>query len=339
MDLREVLRDALAEADRVATRQRRSQPIFQFGDISVAIRIDGDSPLRRLLPMIEARAVASAANHALLDVVGSLDGHAGLLPPPAARGKMMLRATDELYYLWLNEAGGYLTAIDRQTRRGLVWFTAPEQIGSWHVARPFLHAIKGFSLKTPWTPIHAASVALDGRGILIVGQSGSGKTSTAIACALHGWDYLGDDAVIVRSDPCRVSSLYTSARLRADTFHLFPEAMTASLGISDDAGEEKAEVDMALLRPLNAADAEIRAIVFPAATDWTKLHIAPLSRSDALRKMMVAARQSIVGDEASSFDKLAAIVARVPSYSLVSGPDPSQLSEALAHLAREEAIS
>jgi hypothetical protein len=334
MDLRDLLRNAIAEADRIAQRDGHLRTGLKFGGIGVTIRLDDRGPLRRLLPMMGTCVADNAQPTALIDVVGALDGHTALLPPMDRRDTMLLRATDDIYYLWLNEATGYLTAIDRTANRGLVWFTAPDQIASWHVARPLLHAIKGLSLKTPWTPVHAASVALNGHGVLIVGQSGSGKTSAAISCALRGWDYLGDDAVIVRSDPCRVAPLYNSARLRADTFELFPEAMTASLGISDDSGEDKAEVDMAMLRPLTGADAEIRALVFPAPTDWTEFHIHPLSRTEALRRMMIAARQSIVGDEAASFDKLATIVRDVPCYTLVNGGDRGQLSDALAQLVK-----
>jgi hypothetical protein len=186
--------------------------------------------MRQLLRMIDSRRSGPEGDATLIDVVGGSFGeHERLLPPVELRGERVLRSSKDIYYLWLNEAGGYLTVIDRRNRRGLVWFTVPERIASWHIARPFLHVIKGLSLQSQWTPIHAAAVALGGAGILIVGNSGAGKTSLAVGCALAGWDYLGDDAVIVRADPPTVGALYSSARLRADTFDLFPKAMTASL--------------------------------------------------------------------------------------------------------------
>ena len=340
MDLRDLLRDALADTDRLATEQNLPRSTFRLGDLPVAVRVGGSPAVQRLLPMLAARSTAPCGGAALIDVIGGpLPGRHGLLPPAEMRPRTVLRANGDIYYLWLDEAGGYLTAIDRRAKRGLVWFTAPDRIASWHIARPLLHAIKGLSMATAWTPIHAASIARDGKALLIVGMSGAGKTSIAIGCALQGWDYLGDDAVIVRADPARVGALYASARLRADTFNRYPKAMQACLGISDDAGELKAELDMALLRPLAVGDAEIRAILVAQPTDWTEFRLKPMSRSDTLRKLMEATRQSMLGDEAAAFSKLAALVADVPCYGLTACGDPARLSEALAHLVEERAAA
>jgi hypothetical protein len=332
LDLRDVLRAALVETDALASERRMRPSFFRFGELGLAVRILGPEPLQRLLAMIAARAADPSQDAVLLDVIGgpakSLEG---LLPLPDMRGRTVLRANDDLYYLWLDEAGGYVTAIDRRAGRGLVWFTKPDRIVSWHIARPLMHAIKGASLRTPWTPIHAASVARKGGAILIVGQSGAGKTSIAMTCASQGWDYLGDDAVLVSADPPRVASLYSSARLREDTFQRYPEIMSACLGVSDDAGELKAEVDMALLRP-PAAEGEIRAIVVPQPTDWAEFRLAPMGRADTLRKLMEATRQSMLGDEAVAFSKLAELVSQVPCYALTASGDASALSDGLARL-------
>ena len=43
-------------------------------------------------------------------------------------------------------------------------------------------------------PIHAACVELDGRGVLLCGDSGAGKSSLSFACARAGWTYITDDA-------------------------------------------------------------------------------------------------------------------------------------------------
>jgi hypothetical protein len=337
LDLRDVLRAALVETGALATERQALPSFFRFGEFALAVRILGPEPLQRLLAMIAARVADPSQDAVLLDVIGGpVKSLEGLLPRPDMRGRTVLRANEDLYYLWLDEAGGYVTAIDRHAGRGLVWFTKPDRIASWHIARPLMHAIKGASLRTPWTPIHAASVAREGSAILIVGQSGAGKTSIAMTCASRGWDYLGDDAVIVRAGPARVGSLYSSARLREDTFRHYPEAMGACLGVSDDAGELKAEVDMALLRP-PAGEAEIKAIVVPQPTDWTEFRLAPLGRADTLRKLMESTRQSMLGDEAVAFSKLAALVSQVPCYALTASGDASTLSDGLARLTEGKA--
>lgn len=53
-------------------------------------------------------------------------------------------------------------------------------------------------------PVHAACVALEGRAVVLSGDSGAGKTSLAYACARRGWSFLSDDAThIVRRSPER----------------------------------------------------------------------------------------------------------------------------------------
>jgi len=44
---------------------------------------------------------------------------------------------------------------------------------------------------------HAASIGIDGRGAMIVGPKGSGKTTTAMSLAARGHDFLGDEMAAV----------------------------------------------------------------------------------------------------------------------------------------------
>jgi hypothetical protein len=75
------------------------------------------------------------------------------------------------------------------------------------------------------SPIHASCVALDGRALVLCGDSGAGKTTLAYACAKKGWTYLSDDAThIVRGRLDRtVVGRPFSIRFRATARNLFPE--------------------------------------------------------------------------------------------------------------------
>lgn len=50
------------------------------------------------------------------------------------------------------------------------------------------------------TTIHASAVAIDGRGLLILGPSGSGKSSLALALMGLGARLVADDRVILAAD-------------------------------------------------------------------------------------------------------------------------------------------
>ena len=75
------------------------------------------------------------------------------------------------------------------------------------------------------TPVHAACVALHGRGVLLCGASGAGKSTLAFACGRGGWTYLGDDATLLLqgSKAREAVGKPHQFRLRPEAAKLFPE--------------------------------------------------------------------------------------------------------------------
>jgi len=74
-------------------------------------------------------------------------------------------------------------------------------------------------------PVHASCIALDGRAILLCGDSGAGKTSLAYACAKKGWTFLSGDATCIVRDHAEpsVAGRPFSIRFRSEARDLFPE--------------------------------------------------------------------------------------------------------------------
>ncbi len=75
------------------------------------------------------------------------------------------------------------------------------------------------------TPIHSACVQLHGRGVLLCGDSGAGKSSLAFACAREGWAFLSDDgSFLIRKGTGRVViGNPHQMRFRESAIKLFPE--------------------------------------------------------------------------------------------------------------------
>lgn len=55
--------------------------------------------------------------------------------------------------------------------------------------------------------LHAAGLAKEGKGLLLVGPSGSGKSSLALSLIRQGWHYLSDDMLILRHTSLGVEAL------------------------------------------------------------------------------------------------------------------------------------
>ena len=120
-----------------------------------------------------------------------------------------------------------LAVCDTQARSGTAWLTSAAVEDAAFFRYNFLEAMALELIVSLYlTPFHAACVARDGRGMLLCGDSGAGKSSLAYGCGRRGWSYLSDDASylirrcaeerLVLGHPHRV-------RLRPDAPRLFPE--------------------------------------------------------------------------------------------------------------------
>lgn len=90
----------------------------------------------------------------------------------------------------------------------------------------FLEAMANLLLDTQYiVAIHAACVGIHGRGVLLVGNSGAGKSSLAYASARRGWTYISDDStsLVLHKSGRSVVGNPQSLRLRPSASALFPE--------------------------------------------------------------------------------------------------------------------
>lgn len=93
-------------------------------------------------------------------------------------------------------------------------------------AQYFFLALPACCIATRYaTSVHAACVALQGRGVLLCGDSGAGKSTLAYACARSGWIYVSDDgSYIVNGGKHRqVTGNCHQVRFRPSAASIFPE--------------------------------------------------------------------------------------------------------------------
>jgi HPr Serine kinase C-terminal domain len=75
------------------------------------------------------------------------------------------------------------------------WLTTTTVRHQAYVRYHFLDAMALLLIESLYlTPVHAACVAFKGRGVLLCGNSGAGKSSLSYACARRGWTFVSDDA-------------------------------------------------------------------------------------------------------------------------------------------------
>jgi hypothetical protein len=147
------------------------------------------------------------------------------------------------------------------------------------------------------TPVHAGCVALNGRGVLLLGDSGAGKSSLSYACARRGWTYVTDDASYLLN--CGGERMVTGnsrqVRLRPTAAELFPEIDGMEL-TPRAAGQPSIELPTASLPHIACSQlARVDFLVFLKRCPGGLLKLAPY-RADVARYFM---RQQLYGSAQS----------------------------------------
>jgi len=225
-----------------------------------------------------------------------------------------------------------LLAIDLQQGLAFKWSAAGAPIAAGDRCRPFLPIFSWWLTRSTWQLVHASAVGGAAGGVLIAGKGGSGKSTTALACARAGWRYAGDDFVLVDDAAApRVEPLYSSARLRPDMAAHFPELAPLRLdpGTAHDSEKHDFLLARAVAQPAFAGFA-VRAILVPRIVDATATAARPASRAEALRALAPSTLGHIKGDARRNFAKIARLAAAVPCFALELGRDLDAIPAVIA---------
>jgi hypothetical protein len=188
-------------------------------------------------------------------------------------------------------------------------------------------------------PLHAACVGLQGRGVLLMGESGAGKTTASLHCLLRGLEFVSEDSVFVTPGTLLATGVANFLHVRCDSVHSLPLAIASTIRrspvIRRRSGVEKFEIDLRR-NPFRLAPTplKIRALVFISARavgDGALL--IPLARRDALERL--ACEQPYAANQAG-WQAFRRRIAAVPAFELRRGNHPSDAAAALHRLLSSE---
>ena len=209
---------------------------------------------------------SSRENTRLQIRIGVSGGGSSACPPEPTR-----REFNHLYSLVADVNNQ--TLLDLETGTNFTWLTKAAVDNELYFRSNFLEKTVYLLLgATVVTDIHAACVSKNGKGILLCGETGAGKTTLAYACARAGWTYTSDDTsyLINNADSPRVIGHSQRVRFRPSSKQLFPELESHAVTPRME-GKPSIEVPIAELPvPHVAAEVEVHSIVYlkrhPAAS-------------------------------------------------------------------------
>lgn len=226
-----------------------------------------------------------------------------------------------------------LSVLDTENNQAVFWVPSRSAIPYYDVGSPLRALFHWWFGSRGMQMVHAAAVGNDKGGVLIVGKSHSGKSTTALACLEQGLKYVGDDyALIGLGETPRVYSLYNAAKLNPDNLFRFPNL--AKL-ISNQArlSEEKA---LLFLHPSHsqflATDFPIRAVLTPSISGINTSSLEPISPAASLAALAPSTMFQLNGASHQALQLMAKLVRSVPNYTLHAGTDLAGVKNVISEL-------
>lgn len=221
------------------------------------------------------------------------------------------------------------------TRLDKAIFCVPDarKITYYERSAPLRTVFQWWAKKNNFQLVHAGAVGTNGCGVLLTGQGGSGKSTTALNCLSSGLCYVSDDYCVVEVDAQPYAhSIYCSAKIDMDGMNRFPGL--ASIAETTRSMNE----DKFLLLPNKKYSEKIvegfpiRAIIIPRVGGFAKTRLIPVSSSKSLMAIAPSTIFQMRGANQADLTFMAKLTRSVPNYLLELGEDADSVPKIIFNL-------
>jgi len=312
---------------------------FVIGGYTVRLQFAGSALVPYLTLALEHLAIP-LARHADLTILlwDSASTHTAMPERPWQSEDLIARGdvrgfSNERFQTMLSGDVGMLSMLDSAEQRAVYWIREPGHLPTYERGSPLRAIFHWWMRQHGRVLVHAAAIGSDNRGVLVIGKSGSGKSTTALTCLLNGWSYAGDDYCLVNANGTGdIYSLYNSAKLTPAHIRHFP-ALLAAISNQHELGTEKALVYLQQLVPERMVnELPLTAIFVPQITGRTETTVTRATQSAALRALAPSSLFQLPGTGPAEFLLLADLVGKVPCYTLELGTDLEQIPGVMRHV-------
>lgn len=227
-----------------------------------------------------------------------------------------------------------LSVLERSNTQAWYWVEDAQRIPYWEQATPLVYLFDWWLRERGMHMLHAGAVGDERGGVVLVGKSGSGKSTATLSSLQSDLRYAGDDyvGVSIGADPW-VHGLYSSGKLMPNHVERLPFLVDA-LTNSDQLDVEKAVVYVHEQWPDHMTSGfPLRAVVAPKVTpglvEARMIEISAAAGFTALAPSTVFQMHTQAQD---SLVRVRQLVEAVPSYRLELGSDMASIPRAISAL-------
>ena len=190
-----------------------------------------------------------------------------------------------------------------------------------------------FALHSGMFLLHGAAVGKGGKGVLIGGMGGAGKSTLAVSCLLRGMDFAGDDYVLIsRRGPHLAMPFFHTVKLCPDMEEAlrpgFPLLLTEEPG-----GKKLLDASMLPFIPL----LPLSCILLPTLSPEGKARIGPVRPGLSSARMVRSAMTQFGFErEISLIREMSLRLEKLPAFEIFLSRDPGENALCLEAFIREK---
>jgi len=311
---------------------------FSIGGFTVKLRFAGSALVPKIIPALEHLSSASSSAASLTICLWDSESTGTTMPAPPwsiddynARGEVK-DFNGGRYLTACNKGSGALSVLDKSSDTALWWIRNSSNVPFYETGSPLLTILHWWLQQKERQVVHAGAVGTRQAGVLMVGKSGSGKSTSSIACINSDLFYAGDDYCILSAHPApHVYSLYNSGKLNADHIRNFPHLIPAVSNM-DRIDEEKPLVLMNKHFPQKLInELPISAIFLPRITGLTYTTITQTTQAAALKALAPNTLFQLSNASHKSFSEIVRFVKQLPCFYLNLGTELDQIPQVISH--------
>ncbi len=243
------------------------------------------------------------------------------LPKGEADFSSVWRSRDETGTLQIGTDDDSLVGCDFVRQR--YYFARPMPINSQYMAcrHVMVNAFARWARSNDKLLLHAAAVGTRGKGVLVAGRGGSGKSTFAVSCLAEGLDFVSDDyALITASGPLRAMPLYSVVALRPDMYEKMKHIGEPLLEADGSYRGGKPQFQVAKER--FSESLEIGALIMPRIDGNEEPSIRPVSPSKIMTQLIHSTITQIESrKDTELIMKMAMRLSKLPIYEMSMSTD------------------